>query len=384
MKSIKTIALFMSLLVLTLPVCFASEINVQYDENGNMVYDGKTKREYNSLNQLWKVYNGSDNTTLLQEYTYDPEEERVIIKHDYIKNETVYYFSKDYVRIINSTGTYDYEYIYHNGQMIAQINPNGDKVFVNGDHLGSSSVITNESGDVIERTDYAPSGEIVSGGTETRFNYENKEYDSVLGDTDFHFRQYKQDWNLFTQPDTLIPNVYDPQSLNRYMFERGNPYKYTDETGHEAQTDNFLQRIFAAYVWGKIQRWHNLETNLRNKYDNSNKVPEACYGCEPKSPPTFRELQRRELDENFDIILDEDDKIAGYLYNGKVLKPNYKEMTDLGFYKREVKKAVESKYKEKTFKPDFNPNDVGHAGERGSNYAKITRRTGEIEYVKIK
>ncbi|MFH0874476.1 MAG: hypothetical protein V1859_00935 [archaeon] len=26
--------------------------------------------------------------------------------------------------------------------------------------------------------------------------------------------------------------MYDPQSLNRYMFERGNPYKYTDPTGH--------------------------------------------------------------------------------------------------------------------------------------------------------
>ena len=37
-------------------------------------------------------------------------------------------------------------------------------------------------------------------------------------------------------PDTLIPNVYDPQSLNRYMFERGNPYGKTDPTGHEPAT----------------------------------------------------------------------------------------------------------------------------------------------------
>lgn len=37
---------------------------------------------------------------------------------------------------------------------------------------------------------------------------------------------------IFTQPDSQISDVYDPQSLNRYMFERGNPYKYTDPTGH--------------------------------------------------------------------------------------------------------------------------------------------------------
>ena len=49
---------------------------------------------------------------------------------------------------------------------------------------------------------------------------------------DFHFRKYKPQWGKFTQPDTLIQNVYDQQSLNRYAFERNNPYKYTDPTGH--------------------------------------------------------------------------------------------------------------------------------------------------------
>ncbi|MGV8150930.1 MAG: hypothetical protein ACP5NV_04330 [Candidatus Woesearchaeota archaeon] len=34
------------------------------------------------------------------------------------------------------------------------------------------------------------------------------------------------------QPDTIIQNVYDPQMLNRYAFEKNNPYKNTDPTGH--------------------------------------------------------------------------------------------------------------------------------------------------------
>lgn len=38
---------------------------------------------------------------------------------------------------------------------------------------------------------------------------------------------------MFTQPDTVTPDRYDPQLLNRYAFERNNPYKYTDPTGHE-------------------------------------------------------------------------------------------------------------------------------------------------------
>lgn len=87
---------------------------------------------------------------------------------------------------------------------------------------------------IAENTTYEPYGSIVSGGAETRFDYEAKEYDSVVGDCDFHFRKYNQEWGLFTQPDTLLPNVYDPQQLNRYSFERNNPYNRVDPDGHVA------------------------------------------------------------------------------------------------------------------------------------------------------
>ena len=36
----------------------------------------------------------------------------------------------------------------------------------------------------------------------------------------------------FTQPDTIWPDVYDPQSLNRYSYTRNNPLKYDDPSGH--------------------------------------------------------------------------------------------------------------------------------------------------------
>ena len=30
----------------------------------------------------------------------------------------------------------------------------------------------------------------------------------------------------------MIQNAYDPPGLNRYAFERDNPYRYTDSDGH--------------------------------------------------------------------------------------------------------------------------------------------------------
>jgi len=82
-------------------------------------------------------------------------------------------------------------------------------------------------------TTYTPYGLAVEGAEQSRYSYEGQEFDSVTSDYDFHFRKYKADWGIFLQPDTLLPNVFDPQQLNRYAFERGNPYKYVDPTGHD-------------------------------------------------------------------------------------------------------------------------------------------------------
>ena len=41
----------------------------------------------------------------------------------------------------------------------------------------------------------------------------------------------------FTQPDSIVPNLFDPQSLNRYSYVLNNPVRYTDPTGHMAEDD---------------------------------------------------------------------------------------------------------------------------------------------------
>ena len=46
-------------------------------------------------------------------------------------------------------------------------------------------------------------------------------------------RQYNPHTRRFMQPDTIIPNPYNPQSLNRYSYAYNNPMAYTDPTGHE-------------------------------------------------------------------------------------------------------------------------------------------------------
>ncbi len=164
--------------------------------------------------------------------------------------DTISYPTKTFVRIENISGTYDFTYIYHEGQLVAQLNPDNSKYFIHGDHEGSTSVVTDSNGRMLENTTYTPHGEILSGGSVSRFDSEGKEYSSVVGDYDFNFRKMKPEWGLFTQPDTLIPSLYDPQSLNRYMFERGNPYKNVDPTGHDGGASLAVGAYVTWKVWG--------------------------------------------------------------------------------------------------------------------------------------
>lgn len=228
-------------IIFILPVCYAEEVKeLIYDANGNLVTGDGYYREYNSFNQLFKVYEGSDNTTLREQYEYHPTEERVIKKLVFNETggwkESIYYPTKEWVQVINSSGTYNYHYVYSDDQLIAQLNPDSSKYFYYNDHLGSNTMLLDEAGNLVENTNYHPFGGIESGGESSRYDYEGKEMGSAVPEYDYHARKYNPDLRMFTQPDMSLSRVYDPKSLNRYSFELNNPYKNADSNGHEPVT----------------------------------------------------------------------------------------------------------------------------------------------------
>lgn len=250
-----------------LPVAHAEELNLVYDANGNLITGDGKYRVYNNFNQLIKVYSGNTSSgDLMEEYIYHPVEERILVKRIYRDTfndpkEVIVYFNDNYVKhYSNLHGTafindshYAKDEMGIAGEIVTQEIELTEgftteaTLFYHNDHLGSTSVVTNGSQDLITETFYEPFGGIISGGT-TRYDYEGKEYSSNTEDFDFHFRKYDPHIARFTQPDTLIQNVYDPQSLNRYAFERNNPYKYVDADGHIAITTLVLIATIAAVV----------------------------------------------------------------------------------------------------------------------------------------
>src|SRR3989339_714282 len=204
----------------------------QINKDGSISFvgfnDSTYHREYNSLGQLVNI--SLLNGTLIEEYVYDGNGERVK-SYNPIKNETIYTPFKEFMQIRNSEGIFNYTYIYEGETLVARINSDGSKYFYHPDHLGSTTLITDESGNVVEDNYYLPYGELVGESDEKRL-YENKDYSSDIGEYDYNFRNYNPSYGIFLKADSMLPDVYDPQQLNRYMFERGNPYVYLDESGH--------------------------------------------------------------------------------------------------------------------------------------------------------
>jgi hypothetical protein len=63
-------------------------------------------------------------------------------------------------------------------------------------------------------------------------------------------RYYSPEYRVFVQPDTLLPDPYNPQALNRYSYAQNNPLKYTDPSGH-VPLDTVVDGLFALYDIGK-------------------------------------------------------------------------------------------------------------------------------------
>ncbi len=185
----------------------------------------------NSLKELIRIRNGSTSSSpIIENYTYDPFGIRIKIERNDSAQTKIYTPFKELMRIVNSSGNYDFTYIYQDGQLVARVNPDGSKYFYHPDHLGSTSLITDQNGNVVEQTFYSPFGDILSGGTA-----ENKLYTGQMKDFPCQYyygkRYFSPCLGMFTQADPTIYDRYNPQYLNRYAYALNNPYRYVDAYG---------------------------------------------------------------------------------------------------------------------------------------------------------
>ena len=113
------------------------------------------------------------------------------------------------------------------------VNYNGNRYFYHSDHLGSSSLITDASGNVTQQIDYLPYGEVflekradVDYHTPYRFN--GKELDEETGLYYYGARYMNPRLSIWYGTDPLEEKNYN---LSSYCFVSGNPMRRIDVTG---------------------------------------------------------------------------------------------------------------------------------------------------------
>jgi len=111
---------------------------------------------------------------------------------------------------------------------------NSTLYYILKDHLGSASVVTNSSGNVVGEQRYYPFGEtrLSPGSRFTDQLFTGQREMTGLGIYHFNARFYSPKLGRFLSADTIVPNPANPQDLNRYSYVRNNPLRYTDPTGN--------------------------------------------------------------------------------------------------------------------------------------------------------
>lgn len=115
------------------------------------------------------------------------------------------------------------------------------------DHLGGTSVVTDEEGEVVEVIDYYPYGESrideQFGNFESSKKFTGQEEDLESNLYYYNSRYYNQDIGRFLSPDPAAFNnpenfLTDPQQLNLYSYARNNPMRFIDPFGLSTATMN--------------------------------------------------------------------------------------------------------------------------------------------------
>ncbi len=237
-----------------------------YDANGNLISDGAQCFIYNDANQLAAVRTCATNT-LIAEYVYDHTGQRIIEKHyqNGALQETVYTIGKQAETVVAAGGArQDTTYFRANSEIVARKSPDGSQTFYHQDHLGSTGALTNAGGQVVEETRYYPFGMVRTGGALSRFLYTGQESDTETGLYYYGARFYDPALARFVQPDSMLPEPYDPQQLNRYSYVINNPLVYTDPTG------NWPSKADIKSAWNKLtskakgayNKWENKRDNF--------------------------------------------------------------------------------------------------------------------------
>ncbi|MBW9336787.1 hypothetical protein FEE59_25050, partial [Herbaspirillum sp. RU 5E] len=219
---------------------------VAVDSTGAVIADRGRTESYTSYGMLKTVSSPS----VALSFVYGPDHQRI---KQVAPSATTIYLNPDntgglfYEKDIKADGTVEHKhYITAGGGVIALIKQTGTTQTINymhRDQLGSTTTITDESGNVIERLAYEPFGKrrqaggaTDSEGTVVGINtdrgFTNHEHLEELGLIHMNGRVYDPALGRFMSADPYIQAPDNIQSYNRYAYVFNRPLTMGDPSGY--------------------------------------------------------------------------------------------------------------------------------------------------------
>jgi len=165
---------------------------------------------------------------------------------------------------------------------------NNQLYYLQGDHLGSTSLVVDDAGQVLARQWYYPYGGVRAGsGTlPTDFGYTGQRLDASTGGLMFYnARFYEPSIGRFISADTVAPQRGNPQTLNHFSYVLNSPLKYSDPSGHREceagskDCDTKDVKPKSKNIW----KWLRGQTQASLQAMGQSQLPGFGSGCAPFS-----------------------------------------------------------------------------------------------------
>ncbi len=160
-------------------------------------------------------------------------------------------------------------YVFAGNQRVAKVTDTTLEYY-HKDHLGSTNAISREDGTIIDSGEYMPYGLDRSTNAllqTSAYKFTDQEQDDGTGLYNYDARLYDPVIGQFIMADTIVPDLFNPQSLNRYAYCLNNPVKYKDPNGH---VPILLPGAIGAFFGGganAIKNWEDLSRGKLSRID---------------------------------------------------------------------------------------------------------------------
>jgi RHS repeat-associated protein len=202
-----------------------------YDVSGNTLSDGIYSYTWNAEGQMMAAPGVT--------YSYDADGRRAAK----VGSKLYWYGSGgEILAETTASGTTTAEYIFFGGRRIAMLPAGSNAQYYVEDFMGSSRVVTQNTGTVCYDADFPPYGQeraYANTCTQNAYKFEGKERDSETQNDEFGARNYSwrfgrwlsADWSSVPVP-VPYANLTNPQTLNLYSMVADDPESFADLDGH--------------------------------------------------------------------------------------------------------------------------------------------------------